>query len=40
VDEAGIGGQTSTFHAVTQFGDYGLPAAQLLLEAGLTSAFE
>ena len=34
VDEAGIGGQTAIFHAVTQFDDYGLPAAQLLLEGG------
>ena len=34
VDEAGIGGQTAIFHAVTQFDDYGLPATQLLLERG------
>src|SRR6267142_379552 len=34
VDEAGIGGQTAIFHAVTQFDDYGLPVAQLLLEGG------
>jgi ankyrin repeat protein len=34
VDESGIGGQTPIFHAVTQFGDWGLPAAQLLLERG------
>ena len=34
VDEAGIGGQTAIFHAVTQFDDYGLPATQLLLDRG------
>jgi ankyrin repeat protein len=34
VDEAGIGGQTAIFHAVTQFDDAGLPVAQLLLEHG------
>jgi ankyrin repeat protein len=34
VDEAGIGGQTAIFHAVTQFDDDGLPVAQLLLERG------
>jgi ankyrin repeat protein len=34
VDEAGIGGQTAIFHAVTQFRDWGLPVAQLLLERG------
>jgi hypothetical protein len=34
VDEAGIGGQTAIFHAVTQFDDYGLPVTQLLLERG------
>jgi ankyrin repeat protein len=34
VDESGIGGQTPIFHAVTQFGDWGLPVAQLLLERG------
>jgi hypothetical protein len=30
VDEAGIGGQTAIFHAVTQFDDGGLPVTQLL----------
>jgi len=25
VDEAGVGGQTAIFHAVTQFGDRGCP---------------
>lgn len=34
VDEAGIGGQTPIFHAVTQYGDRGLPLTQLLLERG------
>jgi ankyrin repeat protein len=34
VDEAGVGGQTAIFHAVTQFDDGGLPVAQLLLERG------
>jgi hypothetical protein len=33
-DEAGVGGQTALFHAVTQFGDRGLPVAQLLIERG------
>ena len=34
VDETGVGGQTAIFHAVTQFGDRGLPVAQLLLQRG------
>jgi ankyrin repeat protein len=34
VDEAGVGGQSAIFHAVTQFGDDGLPVTQLLLERG------
>lgn len=34
VDDAGIGGQTPIFHAVTQYGDWGWPMAQLLLERG------
>ena len=34
VDEHGIGGQTPLFHAVTQFNDWGLPVAQLLVERG------
>ena len=34
VDEAGVGGQTAIFHAVTQFRDWGLPVAQLLVEHG------
>ncbi len=34
VDEAGIGGQTAIFHAVTQFDDAGLPVTQLLIERG------
>jgi hypothetical protein len=34
VDEAGIGGQTAIFHAVTQFEDDGLPITRLLVERG------
>ena len=34
VDQAGLGGQTPIFHAVTQFQDWGVPVAQLLLERG------
>jgi ankyrin repeat protein len=34
VDESGVGGQTPLFHAVTQFGDWGLPMAQFLVERG------
>lgn len=34
VDENGIGGQTPIFHAVSQFHDWGLPVAQLLVERG------
>ena len=34
IDEAGVGGQTPIFHAVTQFGDHGLPVARLLLDRG------
>ncbi len=34
LDESGIGGQTPVFHAVTQFGDWGLPVAQLLIDRG------
>jgi ankyrin repeat protein len=34
VDDAGIGGQTAIFHAVTQFDDDGLPVTQLLVERG------
>lgn len=34
VDDAGVGGQSAIFHAVTQFGDRGLPMAQLLVERG------
>ena len=32
VGDAGVGGQTAIFHAVTQFDDDGLPATQLLIE--------
>ncbi len=34
VDDAGVGGQTAIFHAVTQFNDLGLPVAQLLIDHG------
>jgi ankyrin repeat protein len=34
VDDAGVGGQTAIFHAVTQFEDGGLPMAQFLVERG------
>jgi ankyrin repeat protein len=34
VNDAGIGGQSAIFHAVTQFGDAGLPMAQLLVARG------
>ena len=34
VDEAGVGGQTAIFHAVTQFDDGGVPVTQLLVERG------
>jgi ankyrin repeat protein len=33
VDDAGVGGQTAVFHAVTQFEDGGLPVTELLLES-------
>ena len=34
ISEQGIGGQTPIFHAVTQYSDWGLPVAQLLIEHG------
>jgi len=34
LDDAGVGGQTAIFHAVTQFDDCGLPVAQLLVQRG------
>jgi len=34
VTEAGVGGHTAIFHAVTQFDDGGLPVTQLLVERG------
>jgi ankyrin repeat protein len=34
VNDAGVGGQTAIFHAVTQFDDGGLPMTQLLVERG------
>ena len=33
-DDAGVGGQTAIFHAVTQFRDGGFAMAQLLMERG------
>ena len=32
LDEAGVGGQTAIFHAVTQFCDWGLPVVKFLVE--------
>lgn len=34
IDEAGVGGQTPIFHAVTQFDDWGLTVARLLVDEG------
>jgi ankyrin repeat protein len=34
VDDSGVGGQTPIFHAVTQYGDWGLPVARLLVDRG------
>src|SRR5207302_7456950 len=34
IDDTGVGGQTPIFHAVTQFYDWGLAVAQLLLDQG------
>jgi ankyrin repeat protein len=34
VSASGVGGQTPIFHAVTQFYDWGLPVARLLIEHG------
>jgi len=34
LDEAGVGGQTPIFHAVTQFSDRGFAIAELFLERG------
>ncbi len=34
VDEAGVGGQTPIFHAVTQFQDYGLAMTKYMVESG------
>ena len=34
VSEQGFGGQSPIFHAVTQYGDWGLPVTQLLVERG------
>jgi len=34
IDEAGVGGHTAIFHAVSQFGDHGLTVAELLIGRG------
>jgi ankyrin repeat protein len=34
VDEFGVGGQTPIFHAVTQYGDWGVAVARLLVDRG------
>ena len=34
IDEAGVGGQTPIFHAVSQLSDWGLPVAELLVKRG------
>ena len=34
VDEAGVGGQTPIFHAVSQFQDFGLTITKYLVESG------
>ncbi len=34
LDANGVCGQTPIFHAVTQFWDYGLPVAKLLIDRG------
>ena len=34
VDAEGVGGQTPIFHAVSQFYDWGLPVARVLVERG------
>ena len=34
VDEAGVGGQTPIFHAVTQFNDAGVPMVRLFMDRG------
>jgi hypothetical protein len=34
VDDAGVGGQTAIFHAVTLFDDEGLPVTEMLVERG------
>jgi ankyrin repeat protein len=33
-DDANVGGQTAIFHAVTQFGDKGIPMTRFLVERG------
>src|SRR5712691_6434205 len=39
VDEAGVGGQTAIFHAVTQFGDWGLPGRSFCWTAARTCRY-
>ena len=34
VDDAGVGGQTAIFHAVTQNQDHGLPVSRVLVDRG------
>ena len=34
IDAGGVGGQTPIYPAVTQFGDWGMSVARILLEAG------
>jgi hypothetical protein len=34
VDEAGVGGQSAIFHAVSQFFDFGLPVVEFLVDQG------
>jgi ankyrin repeat protein len=38
VDEAGVGGHTAIFHAITQYDDGGLLVTQLLIERGAVLA--
>ena len=40
IDADGLGGQTAIFHAVTQFDDFGLPVARLLIERGANLALQ
>ena len=40
IDADGLGGQTAIFHAVTQFDDFGLPVARLLIDRGANLALQ